>query len=73
MQKIIVCLIGMVAFICLANAQQLDLSKKQTKAFRTEKAPKIDGELTEMLQVESQPIEQRLKSCTITLPFTWVR
>jgi len=48
MQKILLCLCAIVALTLTATAQQLDLNKKQTKAFRTEKAPKIDGELTEI-------------------------
>ncbi len=32
----------------MLNAQELDLSKKQTKAIRIENAPKIDGELDEI-------------------------
>lgn len=48
MQKTLVCLLALMSYACFSYAQQLDLSKKQTKAFRTEKAPEIDGELTEM-------------------------
>ena len=77
MQKIVVCLIGMVAFMCLANAQELDLSKKQTKAFRTEKVPKIDGELTEM-DWQNAPIAtdlvelQRKRSVNHGLPISTI-
>jgi len=48
MQKILLCLCAIVSITFMATAQQLDLNKKQTKAFRTEKAPKIDGELSEI-------------------------
>ena len=48
MQKFLLCLCAIVALTLTATAQQLDLNKKQTKAYRTEKVPKIDGELSEI-------------------------
>ena len=48
MTKMLFSLLSMVAFLTVAQAQALNLNKKQTKAYRTEKAPKIDGELNEV-------------------------
>ncbi|MEM1123312.1 MAG: DUF5916 domain-containing protein [Bacteroidota bacterium] len=48
MKKTLLCLAALLCLHPISYTQQLDLSKKQTKAVRTEKAPEIDGELNEM-------------------------
>jgi len=48
MKKTLFCLVAIVAFLAIAQAQELNLTKKQTKAYRTESVPKIDGELNEV-------------------------
>ena len=48
MKKMSFCFCAMFTLFTIATAQQLDLSKKQTKAYRTQNTPKIDGELNEI-------------------------
>ena len=48
MKKTLLCLLAISALFSVAFAQKLDLSKKQTKAYRSENPPEIDGELSEI-------------------------